>query len=298
VLVFAIDDNYCWPLLVALQSLSVTNPALSRTAAVYVLHAGLRDRSVQAIESHARRLGLDVSVLAVTMPDLPYNVSKGGAVANYLRLAIGEVLPDVARAVYVDADVLIRKDISGLVDVDLGGRTFGAVRDQIAPTCANASWTDWWTEQGVDRSRDYFNSGVLVLDLEACAATGLFERAFEYVRAFPDRMRLWDQDALNLAADDQWHRLERRWNTFPMSALVRTPWVRYAAEDVTPLSRLVEGEQDACIFHYVSPAKPWKGLLPSGEARNAYEEVSRQVGDPEELGVAPDTKKKRTSEHA
>jgi acyl carrier protein len=94
-------------------------------------------------------------------------------------------------------------------------------------------------------------------------------------------LRLWDQDALNIAADDNWLRLPRAWNAPPFSALVRTPWIRYTAEDLVPLSRLITEEADAAIVHYISPAKPWRGLLPSGASNDLYKDYLALVFEAE-----------------
>ena len=67
------------------------------------------------------------------------------------------------------------------------------------------------------------------------------------------------------------------WNTVPFSALIRTPWIRYRAEHVVPLADLIAAEDQAAIVHYVSPSKPWKGLLPHGAARDLFQQHADAV---------------------
>jgi len=255
---------------VALESLRATNEGNLARMTVVVLHEGLSDESRRRIDRQAQTLGVPVRLHRARLPDLPYNTAYGGSRANYLRLAIPDALPGAERAVYLDADIVIRAAITPLANADLGGCPVGAVRDSINPTLATGNALPNWSDLGLSGSQEYFNSGVMVFDLPACAREGVFDRAFGAVADHARHLRLWDQDALNLAIRDRWFRLPRRWNTVPYSALSRVPWVRYTAEDVQPAAGLIAAENDASIMHYVSPSKPWLGLLPAGPANDLY----------------------------
>jgi lipopolysaccharide biosynthesis glycosyltransferase len=270
-IVFAVDDAFCLPLLVALESLGGPGSIDPGALTVVVMHEGLSERSRDLIDRQAAALGLRVGLAEAKLPDLEYNTAFGGSRGNYLRLAVPQVVPDAPRAVYLDADIVVRAPIEDLLRADLSGCPIGAVRDSVNPTLATGDALPNWRALGLDGSREYFNSGVMVLDLPACAAAGVFTGAFEAVADHAEHLRLWDQDALNLAVGDRWHRLARTWNTIPYSALARVPWVRYRAESVQPATELVAAEASASIMHYVSPAKPWRGLLPAGPANDLYQ---------------------------
>lgn len=276
-IVFAIDDAFSLPLAVAWQSLCETNAGLLPALDIVVLHERLGDASVARLEFHARRLGLRPAMVTARLPDLPYNLAYGGTRANYLRLAIPEVLAGRDRVVYLDADVVIRGDLSPLLSDDLGGMPLGAVRDQVNPVYEIGAALPGWDSLGIPGDREYFNSGVLVIDVAAAVREDLFGRAFAVVAAHSGQLRLWDQDALNVAAADRWHRLPTCWNSAPLSALTRTPWVRYRAEHVRPLADLIAAEEQAVITHYISPSKPWRGLLPDGPANALYERYASPV---------------------
>jgi lipopolysaccharide biosynthesis glycosyltransferase len=206
------------------------------------------------------------------MPDLPYNVAYGGAKANYARLVIPDVLPDARQVLYLDADLIILDDLKPLLRTQLSnGQPLGAVRDPVNPTLGLGRALPGWQHLGLSPQREYFNSGVLLLDLATCGRDGVFERAWRAVSENPQMLRMWDQDALNLAAADNWHRLPARWNTAPLSALSRTPWIRYRAESLVPLADLIRAEDDAAIMHYITPSKPWRNLLPDGRPNAVYQ---------------------------
>jgi lipopolysaccharide biosynthesis glycosyltransferase len=276
-LVFGVNDAYCLPLVVAWQSLVESNPDLVPELEIWVLCEDLGAEARGRLRHHARRLGLDVLIHRVELPDLAYNTSFGGARANYLRLAIPEVLGDRERVLYLDADIVLRADLEPLLRRDLGGLALAAAVDQVNPTVGAGRGLTGWRELAIPADREYFNSGVLLIDLPRAQREGVFARAFEAVRTHPEKLRLWDQDALNVAAADRWLRLERRWNSAPLPALVRTPWFRAVGADFGPSADLVRQQAEAAVLHYLSPAKPWKSLLPAGDANDLYQRLLRQV---------------------
>ncbi|MGR7000730.1 glycosyltransferase family 8 protein [Yinghuangia aomiensis] len=174
-----------------------------------VVPQNLSGASMRRLKRHADRLGLDAEFRHVDAAAAgPIFGWVTGAV--YLRLTLGEVLADVPRALYLDVDTLVLGDLRPLLQYDLDGALFGAVRDAQNPVVgAGIALPGWAGLDGVQNGRDYFNSGVLLLDLDGCRRAGLFDAARDFLTKHPDEVRLWDQDALNVAAADRWRRLDR-----------------------------------------------------------------------------------------
>jgi lipopolysaccharide biosynthesis glycosyltransferase len=271
VIVFAINDAYCLPLLVALRSIAITNPALLPRLRVVVLHESLPDATRHRILTAADRLGMTVEIRQVDLPAIGYQLAYGGSRGHYLRLTMGRVLPEHTRILYLDADIIVRGDIGLLLRTDLRDKPLAAVRDATNPIYAGGIAVPGWQRLGIPAEREYFNSGVMVIDLDRCRREEVFERSFAFIERHPEHLRLWDQDALNRVLADRWTRLDRLWNTFPLSSLLQTEWMRYDSEHILPLDTLIAEEKRAHILHYVSPAKPWLGLMPPGWASDLYE---------------------------
>lgn len=269
--VFAVNDAYCLPLVVAWQSFCESNPKRSRELGINVLFESLSPESKDLLRRNADRLGLDVTLRAVDLGSARFPVAFGGDKANYLRLLIPEVLAHCPRVLYLDADLVIRGGIDDLLLMDLGGHPVGAVRDPVNPAYRYGRALPGWSALGLPGDREYFNTGVLLIDVAACLDRRLFRNALRFAGEHPQHIRLWDQDALNWAVADDWQRLPLTCNVFPLSALAETPWIRYSAEELVPLADLVALEEHASILHFATPAKPWKGLLPSGPADSLYQ---------------------------
>jgi UDP-D-galactose:(glucosyl)LPS alpha-1,3-D-galactosyltransferase len=189
--------------------------------------------------------------------------------AAYYRLLLGDALPEYSSCLYLDCDILVRGSITDLLERQLT-QPIAAVRDPQNPRLAGGEALPGWEQLGLLGNREYFNSGVMLFDLDACRSSGLFERAWWFLDRFPGHVRYWDQDALNWAAEDHWQRLDRTWNTFPMSAIMQTPGPHSLFEDIMPLATLLADEAAARILHYTGPVKPWHPTFPVGRARSEY----------------------------
>ncbi|SDI48504.1 Lipopolysaccharide biosynthesis protein, LPS:glycosyltransferase [Sinosporangium album] len=272
-IVCCVDDGYVRPLSVLLQSLAMVTPDVR----LLVMHEGLSAHSRKVLQRHGHRLGLDLELLQVrTSPSGP--VSGWVSKAVYLRLQIGEAVSQHEKVLYVDADTLALRDLRPLLLTPLNGAALGAVRDPQNPVIGTGIALPGWAELGLPRGRDYFNSGVMLLDLPACERQGLFTKARRFLAEHPDDVLLWDQDALNVAAEDRWLRLDRKWNTFGISALAIQPGYRHDdAEPYSPLATLLADEPSAAILHFAGPAKPWNDDYPLCPLRITYRKMLRSV---------------------
>lgn len=127
--------------------------------------------------------------------------------AVYLLLAIGDTLSHRGRVLYLDVDTLVLIDLRPLLLTSLEGAAIGAVRDPQNPVIGAGIALPGWTELGLPRGRDYFNSGVMLLDLPACERQEVFSPSRGFLADHPKQARLWDQDALNVAVGSTQERL-------------------------------------------------------------------------------------------
>lgn len=183
--------------------------------------------------------------------------------AALLRLDLGELLPDLDRVLYLDADILAVADIRPLLATDLGGAVAGAVQD-FGLHAALAEEAITGQPDFILHVRDalgwdtgnftYVNSGVLLLDLAALRRERFGERAGRLVMENPHRFRWRDQDALNLLLRGRIALLDPRWNSM-VWFLEREPRRHFADRTATALQR-----GDPWLLHFSGPSKPWECL--------------------------------------
>ncbi|GAA1439088.1 glycosyltransferase family 8 protein [Nocardiopsis tropica] len=266
-IVCGVDDGYTEPLCTMVTSLAAAHPAGLAGLRMVVLHHRLSAASAARIEACAHRVGLAVRLCEVG--DFNGPVTGWVSSAVYLRLAIDQVLGDEPVVLYLDADTLICADVRPLLSSRPSGLV-AAVRDAQNPLVGEGIALPGWRELGIARGREYFNSGVMLIDTAECVRREVFDRARWLLRTKPHTTAFWDQDALNWAVQDRWERLDPRWNTFALSPLAQRPEFVHHAEAVNPLSTLIAQEETAAILHFAGPDKPWQEDYPPGLLREKY----------------------------
>lgn len=167
-----------------------------------------------------------------------------GQVAWY-RVFLPELLPEVDRVLYLDCDTIIRRNLSELWMTDLRGMPLGAVVNPLYPFM-DCRFLD---ELGV-RAESYFNSGVLLFDLQKWRASELTEHLL--VRAREQGRQEWpDQNALNVVLRDFWLPLPPAWNA--QNTLFDLPMYMLAYDEAA----IVEARANPAIIHFIGPYKPW-----------------------------------------
>ncbi|MFE3198515.1 glycosyltransferase family 8 protein [Embleya sp. NPDC059237] len=269
-IVCGVDDGYLQPLSALIESIAATHRETIDELRVVVLHHNLSTAGARTLSAQAARLRLAVELRSVARPDGRYRVDGWASDAVYLRLCIGDALPEMENALYLDADTIVLRDLRPLLTRDLAGAPLGAVRDPQNPLLGQGIGIPGWSDLGLPGDREYFNSGVMLIDLAECRRRDLFVQAARFLVDHPECAHFWDQDALNWAAADSWARLDRRWNTFALSPLAsRADFVHYA-EPIMPLATLLKDETTASVLHFAGPDKPWTETYPGGELLDAY----------------------------
>lgn len=202
----AADAGFAMQLAVVLTSLVAQAEA---PVEVYILHDGFDDKLRRRVAAGA--MDLKVTWVPVKMGGL-HDVEMPSylGTAALLRLLLPSLLPgSVERVLYLDADVLVRKELDELWATDLGGRSSGAVRDAVIPWAGSPRSLPW-RELNMSPKAPYFNSGVLLMDLAAWRERDVAGRAFAALRRQP--MLYGDQCGLNAVGPDDILQMDPRWN--------------------------------------------------------------------------------------
>ncbi|WP_169579536.1 glycosyltransferase family 8 protein [Ruania albidiflava] len=181
-----------------------------------VIHAEIDRESQRLVESCAQRLTL-------RWFSVDESATWHEAVApfqrkpHYFRCLLGDVYPEsIRRCIYVDADSLVRRDPRALLSADLRGSVVGAALDYFLPRLGDAVAP--WERLGLNPEAEYFNSGVLLVDLEAWRREDVGSRVLAVCSVERDyllaqgRWPQHDQFGLNVVLHEQWTRIDQTWN--------------------------------------------------------------------------------------
>lgn len=137
------------------------------------------------------------------------------------------------RAIYLDSDVIVRGNLDALFLEDLGDFPMAAVED--------------------DLTSDSFNSGVMLIDVDAWRAEGVTEKLFELTNQFHESS-FGDQGILNILFQKRWKKLPQKYNF-----MVGMDTVARNYQIVSWYQDSLVAEKEAEIIHYTGE-KPWYGI--------------------------------------
>lgn len=173
----------------------------------------------------------------------------------YRLLAPHLLLPSLEKILYLDPDILVINPLRPLWETALQGKAFAAA--------SHAGVTD--IMNGINRIRlgtehDYYNSGVMLMDLGKARQIVNPEEIFCCVREHEAELLLPDQDVFNYLYGSQTVQVDDAiWN--------------YDARDYSGYLLVSNGAydldwimQNTAILHFCGKRKPWK---PSGPKRFA-----------------------------
>lgn len=248
--IFGADDTFFIPLSVCIQSL-VENSSAENNYDIVVLANKFRPEFVALLDKIAEgRPNVSIRVYDVAPFLARWDMSKlktGHRLtsAAYYRLFIPELMQDYHKALYIDGDTVLLEDIAHLYEVEIGSCYAGVVRDYNIIRDMSASFKAHVQGLlGMADTTQYFNSGVLLLNLDAIRRD--FPLEFLMEQAELKGAKHHDQDVLNSLFYGNVRFLPPRWNCMWLDEKL------YAS---------VEGGREAleapALVHYTGGGKPW-----------------------------------------
>jgi len=156
------------------------------------------------------------------------------------RLHITSLLPETDRVIYLDCDLILRQNIKALWDFELASfpiaasMDYGSTREELAV-------------RGF-RLEDYFNAGVLLLDLNALRNMNFEQEVQAVITKNPQFIH--DQDILNGVFRARWQRLSLCWN---VQSEMHRAWLNQYSPELRRQFRAAE--RHPAIVHF-SGTKP------------------------------------------
>jgi lipopolysaccharide biosynthesis glycosyltransferase len=235
-IILSSDENYAPHLATAMVSV-VANCSRPQDIYFHVLDCGLSELSLDKIKLIGANQGTRVAIYLLSA-NLLSGFPKSGhlSLAAYGRLFAGDILPkDINRAIYLDCDLVCLGDVADLYNCNISGKTLGAIRDVKSDDILRI-----YFYPGL---KTYFNSGVLLIDMDRLRKFGLSIQATNFINIYRQHLATADQDVLNCLFEDDWQELPRCFNL-----------------DMKHESAFRLPPADTVILHYSDRIKPWSYL--------------------------------------
>lgn len=195
--------------------------------------------------------------------ELPNTVRAYYSVVTYYRaLLFSDLFEDYDKILYLDSDLVVRKNLAELYDTDISEYAGAVIKDYTMDakmlfdipidyqgTRYNAQ--GYISEiLGLDNFDSYFNAGVILFNLHKCRELWKYEDILDGFSK--ENYYLQDQDALNILMENHVLHLETGWNYQNVYSYLKEE----TSEEGKKLWQRVKND-DPGIIHYVSSVKPW-----------------------------------------
>ena len=245
-LAVASDARYLTGAIGTLASIRLAVP-LETAIHVIFLHDRLSHAEQQRIHRAMAKLkqGPQIEFMKVDESFAAFPAFYFGSSMAYARLVLPEKV-DLECLIYIDVDILVLKDLSELLRIELPENGVGGVAEHtIAEDMPKVK------PLALDPEQPYLNSGLLVLDLNKVRRARTFTKALDILRDHPDACRWHDQSALNYVFNGAAKALDRSWNILRNQQVLSDP--------IDALPKLIGRSINV---HFNTRAKPWLTPVP------------------------------------
>ena len=240
------DENYVSHMAVTMASVLV-NLSPSTYVRFHIMSANINELIKKKLSKLKELRSFDIFYYDISnykMDNFPLN-REHITVASYYRLLVCDILPEnISKILYLDCDMVVEEDLTKLWDIDIGNNYVAVAEDEasgIHMTKGKIKYQDF-----------YFNSGVILFDLNLLRSFHLFAKCVDYFEKNEKSIVAQDQDILNGVLDGKCYKLPLRWN-------VATPYYLFDNWQLTcPAEDRWEAIYNPAILHYTYVPKPWQ----------------------------------------
>lgn len=244
-ILMAINRNYLQQMKTVICSLGSN---CSCAVDIYIMHQELKSEDISMLQTLTKKM-CDGTVYEIKMNS---EFLKGAKILShfsiemYYRIFASEFLPvNLDRILWLDADLVVLKDLKELFFTDFHGMSVAVCGHRERVLNEPVMNTTGVERLGLKKDDVYFNSGVLLMNLDKIRNNFNKEDVLKLIYEKEGLLVNPDQDILNLLYQDD--KLVLDWKKYNYQA--HFDW------DYSNEKQWLE--ESAAIVHYVGPFKPW-----------------------------------------
>lgn len=217
---FTIDDAYAPYLHVALISL-IQNASKDRNYKIIIVYQELNEQNVANLKSLAdghSNIEIEFKYMKQSLDMITDRIenrlrSDYFTMTIYFRIFIPDMYPEYDKAIYIDSDIIVPGDISELYDIDMHNNLIGVCKDGSVNDAPELQ--KYMTESLGLKVGDYFNSGMLLMNMKGLREVKLAEHFLYLLNKYHFDCVAPDQDYLNSMCYGKIEYLDEVWETMP-----------------------------------------------------------------------------------
>lgn len=191
-LFYAFNDTYAGLAGISIFSI-LKNKKESDELTFHIVNSGISDNNITKIKDTIAEFNQEVRIY--DMPKFEQSVNNGINIGRwninvFSKLFVGSILPlDVHKIISIDCDTVVNGSLSDLWEIDMKEVVVAGVNECMSP--------GYRINLGKQESDYYFNSGLLVLNVDALRIEKYEEKFWQYIENYGSSLKYLDQDVIN-----------------------------------------------------------------------------------------------------
>ena len=224
--VLAANYGYVDQVLTTIKSICYHN----RSIRFYLINSDFPNEWIKQINKRLEKFDSEIINCRVTSEQISrYKTDISYTV--FLRYFVSDFVKE-DKALYLDCDLLVTKNMDDLFATDLQDYPLAAIRDFGGR---------------VYFGREMFNAGVLLIHNALWKQENMTQKLIDLTNEWHDKVDQADQSILNMLFENKWLELDFDYNHI----VIHKQFTDY---------QIPEGQDYPAIIHYLSHRKPWKDL--------------------------------------
>ncbi len=204
-LAYMVDSKYLPYAMVSLDS-AITNKKSNTQYNVYFIAKDFTKEDIAKLKQMEKK---DVKIIIYPTEEKNLDYPRLGRFSSFKislqKIFLAEYLLEIKKVLYLDADTLVQQDLSELFATDISKEYVSAVKDGLM-----YQYPEHIEEIGLKERDFYFNSGVMLLNLDKIRKENIIRKAIIYFNTHNEIFG--DQDVLNVVFGQKIKPLSYRYN--------------------------------------------------------------------------------------
>lgn len=225
---YGIDDNYARCMATSIVSFCINNK--NKNFCFYIVASDLSDKTKIKLKVLAKDYNIDIIIYEINKDffrDMP--IIHEISLATYFRILLPNLVLDVDKLYYIDADIVCLKDADSFFYINLEDNIIAAVPD-------GKKMNDKRNKALNLGQHIYFNAGVLIIDIKKWNKNRISDKLITVINKYKKIIKYEDQDALNIVLSKK---------------------VRYISKNFNCISLKDIDVREIVLLHFANHPKPW-----------------------------------------
>lgn len=225
---YGIDDNYARCMATSIASFCINNK--NKNFCFYIVASDLSDKTKTKLKILAKDYNINIIIYEINKDffrNMP--IIHEISLATYFRILLPDLILDIDRLYYIDADIICLKDADSLFNINL--------EDNIIIAVADSEKMNNKRNKALNlKQHIYFNAGVLIIDIKKWNDNKISDRILTIINRYRNIIKYEDQDALNIVLSKKVKYISKKFNCINLKDI---------------------NVEEIVLLHFANHPKPW-----------------------------------------